>query len=112
MQKIDAQRLEAMQASGEDFVLLNVLPEASFQEQHIPGSDHAEVQSENFVEQVEQLAGGKDRRIVVYCSSPRCVASRTAARKLEQAGFTDVWRFPGGLEEWSSADRPLRGQAA
>lgn len=112
MQTVDARQLDEMQSRGEDFVLINVLPEEPFHEQHIPGSHNIPVEREDFEQQVEQLAGSKDRKIVVYCANPACTASPTAASQLEDVGFTDVVHFPGGMQEWGQTNRPVEREAA
>ena len=83
-----------------DFVLVNVLPRETFNEQHIRTSVNVPLQSENFLDVMEQLAGGKDREIVVYCANADCDASDKAARKLDAAGFTRVYDYDGGTADW------------
>lgn len=100
---LDAHALKRMMDRHEDFVLINVLGEDAFEKEHIPGSDNVPVNSPDFVTSVASLAGHKGRRIVVYCASKTCDASPTAARKLEEEGFTHVMDFEGGMAEWKSA---------
>jgi rhodanese-related sulfurtransferase len=84
----------------EDFVLVNVLPHDAFEKRHIRTSINIPVKNDDFVERVEQVAGGKNRKIVVYCANFDCDASPSAARKLEDAGFTQVYDYEGGTEDW------------
>ncbi|MEX0654269.1 MAG: rhodanese-like domain-containing protein [Phycisphaeraceae bacterium] len=107
MQTIDARQLEQMKARNEDFLLINVLPEESFREQHIPGSVNIPVNEDDFEERVEQLAGDKERTVVVYCASTECTASPAAANKLEDVGFTHVIDFAGGMQEWEQTNHPV-----
>ncbi|MEX0746233.1 MAG: rhodanese-like domain-containing protein [Phycisphaeraceae bacterium] len=107
MQTIQAKQLDEMNARGDDFLLINVLPEDAFQERHIPGSMNIPVEREDFEEQVEQLAGDKTRTVVVYCASTDCTASPTAANKLEDVGFTHVIDFAGGMQEWEETKHPV-----
>lgn len=87
----------------EAIALINVLSEEDFQEAYIPGSSNVPVGREDFVARVEELAGGKDTPVVVYSATADCTASRDAARKLEDAGFTNVYDFEGGMEAWLDA---------
>jgi rhodanese-related sulfurtransferase len=42
-----------------------------------------------------------DKRVVVYCNSKSCGASREVARRLRtQAGLTNVFVLKGGWEAW------------
>ncbi|MBU0800191.1 MAG: rhodanese-like domain-containing protein [Alphaproteobacteria bacterium] len=88
---------------GDAPLIVNVLSPEDYKRAHIPDSTNVPLQdNENFAQQVEDLAGGKDQKIVVYCAGPECPASRNAAEKLEEAGFKNVYAFEGGMEEWDS----------
>ncbi|MEX0741222.1 MAG: rhodanese-like domain-containing protein [Phycisphaeraceae bacterium] len=100
METIDVNELHEMMTQGDEFMLINVLDEENFHEHHIPGSRNVPVNTPNFAERVEQMAGDKHRTIVVYCANTECSASPTAAKKLEHAGFTNVLDFEGGIEAW------------
>jgi len=42
-----------------------------------------------------------DKKVVVYCSSQSCNASREVARRLrDEAGLKDVFVLQGGWEAW------------
>ena len=84
----------------EDFVLINVLSPADFRDRHIRTSVNVPVADEGFVETVERISGSKQRKLVVYCASSDCDASPKAARKLEEAGFEDVYDYEGGSADW------------
>ncbi len=106
MKTLKKEELKEMGESGDDFLLANVLTEKQFQQEHIPGSVNIPVTVENFAERFLNEAGSKDRKIVVYCASFECQASSKAARKLEAAGFTDVYDFEGGMKEWKEGGYP------
>jgi rhodanese-related sulfurtransferase len=61
------------------------------------------VDSDDFVERVEELVGHKDYPVVVYCADEGCSSSERAAEKLDQAGFTSVFDYSGGAQEWREA---------
>ncbi len=48
-----------------------------------------------------------DCEIIVYCSDQSCLASYYAYQQLERNGYRNIWRFAGGLLEWSKANLPL-----
>jgi rhodanese-related sulfurtransferase len=84
----------------EDFVLINVLPPETFREKHIRTSVNIPVQRDDFSELVSLVSANKSRKIVVYCASFDCDASRSAAEKLEKAGFEQVYDYEGGTKDW------------
>ncbi|MWJ28552.1 rhodanese-like domain-containing protein [Halomonas sediminis] len=101
MKAITRDDLKVMnETEHEDFVLINVLPRDAFNKQHIRTSINIPVKDDDFVEKVEDVAGGKDRKVVVYCANFDCDASPKAAKKLEEAGFTQVYDYEGGTEDW------------
>ena len=65
MKTIDHQQLKQKMDRGDDFLLLEVLGEASYNQGHLPGAVRYEGR-----DQVEKLAPDKDAEIVAYCSSP------------------------------------------
>ena len=65
MKTIDHQQLKQKMDRGDDFLLLEVLGEASYNQGHLPGAVRYEGR-----DQVEKLAPDKDAEIVAYCSGP------------------------------------------
>jgi rhodanese-related sulfurtransferase len=51
-----------------------------------------------------------DEPIVVYCTGVACARSVLLARWLTQAGYRNVRRYAGGLEDWANAGEPLDGR--
>lgn len=85
----------------QDMLLIDVLPQESFNKKHIQNAINIPVKNnENFVKDVEVKAKSKNQLIVVYCASTRCDASKKAAEQLEKAGFTNVQCYEEGLEGW------------
>ena len=83
------------------FKLVMTLGEWEFRTKHIAGSLH-------FKDASEMLAAlHEDDEIVVYCTNPPCLASVAAYHRLLQEGYTNVRRYPGGIEDWESAGLPL-----
>ncbi|MEX1033671.1 MAG: rhodanese-like domain-containing protein [Cellvibrionaceae bacterium] len=83
-----------------DFVLINVLPPESFNQQHIQSSINIPLKTQGFARRVAEVVGSRDRKIVVYCANFDCDASTKAATELEAAGFGDVYDYEGGTKDW------------
>ena len=87
--------------SNTDIQLVMTLGPKAFTMCHIPGSLNIwdiETALDRF---------DLDDEIIVYCSDVACLASYYAYMQLEDAGFTNIWRFAGGLREWSQSGYPL-----
>ena len=64
MKTIDREALREKMDRGDDFLLLEVLGEASYNREHLPGAVRYEGR-----EQLEALAPDRSTEIVAYCSS-------------------------------------------
>ena len=64
MKTIDREALKEKMDRGDDFLLLEVLGEASFNREHLPGAIRYEGQ-----DRVQALAPDRSAEIVAYCSS-------------------------------------------
>lgn len=103
MKTLDTEQMENLKQSAGQFALINVLDRDAFEEAHIPGSINIPVSQTGFVDDVADEVASKDQRIVVYCADEDCPASGTAARKLESAGYTNVYDYEGGMDAWREA---------
>ena len=107
MNSMTTAQLKAMKERHEDFLLVNTLDEEHFPQTRIPDSINIPQSADDFVSRVEQEAGSKNRMIVVYCANKECSSSPTAAKKLEEVGFSHVFDFEAGAEGWQQAGEKL-----
>jgi len=103
---IGREELQRKLAGGGALRLVMCRPEREFQTKRIPGSIHFETRD-------EMLAGLKrDDEVVLYCTNTECLASQVVYRFLVEHGYTNVWRYAGGLVDWEEAGLPLDGTSA
>jgi rhodanese-related sulfurtransferase len=102
MKTLTAEQLAKMQRN-DDVLLVNTLDEEYFEKTQIPGAKNIPQSSGDFVDRVEQQADSKDAKVVVYCANAQCDSSTQAAKKLEQAGFTNVYDFDTGAAGWQES---------
>lgn len=103
MKTITAEQLNDVMEREDDWTLVDVLHREQYEKEHIPGAHNIPLQSDDFVDQVNELVDSEDGRVIVYCANDACELSPQAARKLERAGFDNVIDFEGGIEEWKEA---------
>lgn len=61
---------------------------------------------ENFnINQITKSFEDKRQKIVVYCSLG--IRSETIAKKIKEAGYTNVYNLYGGIFEWSNNEFPI-----
>ena len=101
MKAINRAELKTMnETEKEDFVLINVVSTTAFNEKHIRTSVNVPSNDGIFTNRVESIAGSKNRKVVLYCDNFGCNASEEAAYELEAAGFSQVYDYAGGTEDW------------
>ena len=94
VKSMDARELQALLASGEALVLLDVRTDAEIRTAKIEGARPFTAEA------LEPLS--KSARIVVHCHHG--VRSRRAAEQLVAEGFTNVFNLEGGIDAYSSVD--------
>ena len=102
---ISRQELKEKLDRGEEFHLVEVLPEESFQEGHLPGA--VNIPGDELRERAREAFPDKAAEIVVYCANPSCEASPRAARLLTEMGYSNVKDYAGGKEHWKEGGLPL-----
>ena len=99
--------LEQAQAWGANAIWLDARPDADFEREHVPGA--IPLNEERWNELLPQFLASwsPDKKVVVYCSSHSCNASREVAKKLrdeaqlkDSEGKNCVFVLQGGWEEW------------
>ncbi|MFC2049422.1 rhodanese-like domain-containing protein [Chlamydiota bacterium] len=56
---------------------------------------------------IRAAAPSKDGLIVVYCWGPECPASGMLAHKLQSMGYTNIYEYRGGVQEWKQKGYPI-----
>ncbi len=100
-----ANRWPWQDAPSASFVLIDVRHEGDYANGHLPGSicltsrlfaDSLDVCLDRYWPDIDRST----TPIVTYCYGPTCIRSRHTSTDAARAGFLNIWRFYGGLEEW------------
>src|SRR5438093_10718882 len=86
---------------GGNVIWVDARPDEEFARDHVPGA--LSLNEDRWNELLPQFlaAWSPGRKIVVYCSSLSCNASREIARRLrKEAQLPDVFVLEGGWEAW------------
>lgn len=51
-------------------------------------------------QELQNKLPNKNSLVVVYCWSPQCPASHYLVDRLVAEGYTNVYKYPAGLQEW------------
>lgn len=108
--KITRNELKAKIDRGDDFYLVEALPEKYYRDAHLPGALHLPH------DQVGQLAPtllpDKRREVVVYCANAPCQNSTIAAERLDALGYARVLEYAEGKQDWIDAGLPVERETA
>jgi rhodanese-related sulfurtransferase len=86
--------------------VLDARAEVFYQMGHVPGA--LNLPRETFDQGYERIRGrlGKGIPLVVYCSDPGCEDSHLVAKALMRLGYSQVWVYGGGWQEWTEQGLP------
>ena len=87
-------------------IWVDARPEEEFARDHVPGA--LSLNEDRWNELLPQFltVWSPEKKVVVYCSSLSCNASREVARRLrKEAQLSDVFVLEGGWEAWVKKNR-------
>ena len=104
-----------------DMVLIDTMPyEDSYKKEHVPGAkqflfpipdmkawDAKETAGKSEQDFLQLLGPDKNKLIVVYCGFVKCTRSHNGAMWAVKNGYTNVYRYPGGIFAWKGAKYPV-----
>ena len=113
--------LKGMIDAGEDILVIDTMPyKDSYLKNHIPGAkqfpfpipdmtewDSKENEGKSQEEYQKLLGPDKNKTIVVYCGFVKCTRSHNGAVWAKKLGYTNVYRYPGGIFAWKGAENPV-----
>jgi rhodanese-related sulfurtransferase len=119
---VDTDELKAWMEQNKDMVIVDTMPyEASYKKNHVPGAvqflfpipdmntwDTGETAGKTKEEYKKLLGQNKNKTIVVYCGFVKCTRSHNGAVWAKNLGYTNVYRYPGGIKAWKEAKHPTR----
>ena len=95
----------AAAVADSDVHIVDAQGPGGFEAAHVPGS--IDMGFDDVLGQADRLGLSPGDPIVVYCTDDDCLGSEFVGTQLVEAGYTDVRRFPGGIDAWRAADNPV-----
>ncbi|MEO1060091.1 MAG: ArsI/CadI family heavy metal resistance metalloenzyme [Actinomycetota bacterium] len=99
--------IDELEAALDDpaVVVVDAQGDGGFGRAHLAGA--VDFDLDDAAGQAAELVPSLDTPIVLYCTDRECLGSEFVGTQLVEAGYRDVRRFPGGVDEWRSAGRPV-----
>lgn len=105
--EIDRAHVQQLLAQGAQ--LVEVLPAEEYAEAHLPGARNLPLKN---LDRKTAAPLERERPVVVYCYDFGCDLSPRAAARLESLGFTHVFDYAAGKEDWFASGLPMEGELA
>ena len=100
--RVDVEAFDKLRADKKN-TILDVRTEAEFKTGHIPGAINIDVNGPDFDKKVAELDKGKT--YLVHCAGG--VRSAKACKKLEGAGFKELYDLAPGFKGWEKAGKAV-----
>jgi rhodanese-related sulfurtransferase len=108
--RITREQLQARLDAGEPTTIVEALGPLYYDDAHLPGAIN--LPHDQVDELAPRLLPALDEAIVVYCSNTACQNSVVASNRLSQLGYTNVYEYVEGKQDWIEAGLPVERTAA
>jgi thiosulfate/3-mercaptopyruvate sulfurtransferase len=105
-QEISAEELQVLIDTRKELVIVDARLESEFSQGHIPGAV-ALRPADATPERLAQLTDDKGAPMVFYCGNVECTASAKAAHRAAEEGYSQLYKYPGGIEDWKAKGMPV-----
>lgn len=102
---ISRQALKKALEEDKGMILVEALPARYYKDKHLPGAIN--IPHDDIRDTAGALLPNRDAMIVVYCASTTCKNSGLAASELDRMGYTNVYEYIEGKEDWEAAGLPF-----
>ena len=110
-QELSAPALSRRVEEEKAFYLIDIVGGDHFDRVHLPHALKTCLFEVTFIDQVKAITEDKDAEIALYGSNASSMDAITAAGKLGQAGYKNIYVLKGGIEAWRTSGLPLKGNA-
>lgn len=103
---VSAEQLLDLFENHDDLVIIDARGEADYDKGHIPDVvriKNTDITADNLASNIVS----KDTPVCFYCNGITCDRSADAVAKAKAAGYTNIYWFRGGIEEWKAKDFPI-----
>ncbi len=100
---VDHQQFDALGASNESILILDVRTPREYQQGHVPGAIN--IPHNTLTDRIDEIAEFKDKPVVAYCESGG--RTRMALDILKQYAFKNPIHLKGDMAAWRAAGRPI-----
>ena len=102
--EIHTQELKAWYDQGKEMIVIDARSEPYYDGTLLPEAQWISYEASDY--DVNAAIPSKNSLVVVYCWSPACPASQYMVDRLVAAGYTNIYKYTEGLQDWMQKGYP------
>lgn len=106
LDEVSAAELQTLIDTAPNLVVIDARSAENFAQGHIPGAVLLRPDDVT-AEKMAALAPAKDTPLAFYCGNRECPASGKAAHKAAEQGYTRLYKYTDGIEDWQAKGLPV-----
>jgi rhodanese-related sulfurtransferase len=103
---VNAQQVVELVSGNADLVILDNRKPEDFSAGHIEGAIRL-IDTEVSADTLAQHVSAKDKPVLFYCNGLKCGRAAKASEKAIQLGYSKVYYYALGMEDWNKQGLPL-----
>jgi rhodanese-related sulfurtransferase len=104
--KVDAEQAIELILNRPELLVIDSRRQDEYDKGHIEGAINV-LDTELAEDILEMHAGDRKRPLLFYCNGARCLRSSNASRKARDWGYSEIYWFRGGWQEWRQKNYPI-----
>lgn len=105
LKEVSADGLQKLIAENKNLIIIDSRGAEDYAKGHIPNAIPLTA-DEASVEKLAAIAPAKDATLVFYCGGIKCPASGKTAHKAAEAGYTNIYKYAAGMDDWAARGLP------
>lgn len=101
---INTEQLRTWYNQNVKMIIIDARSQRAYSGKVLPGSKWISHDSSDAV--IQEALPSKNALIIVYCGTPSCPASSKLVEKLKSLGYTNVYEYQNGLQDWLQKGLP------
>jgi len=103
---VSAEEVVDLILSNPDIVIIDSRKKTEYLKGHIEGAINI-LNTELALDDLKTIAPDKTQTVLFYCNGARCLRSSDSINKAVKWGYTNIFWFRGGWEEWKEKRLPV-----
>lgn len=103
---VDAEQVISLFNGEEDLTIVDSRKPSDYADGHIETAVNL-INTETDARSLKEVVGAKDTPVLFYCNGIDCGRAADAVERAKDAGYTDIYYYALGMEEWNEKGLPL-----